>query len=89
MYIICLYTYTLLSLCVFFTPFLYNEYCVYWSINGFFMSQLFVASPHCQFLRWLLYNSGKIVTNLWIVLLGITLHWLKMFVSKFIIRKTL
>jgi hypothetical protein len=47
---------------------LYINCCVPNTIYGFFMSPFMIPAPHCQGLRWIVYNGSNIITNMWIVL---------------------
>ena len=47
---------------------LYVQICVPNTIAGFLMSPFMTATPHCQGLRWLIYNSANMINNMWLVL---------------------
>jgi len=47
---------------------LYVKLCVPNTIVGFLLSPFMTATPHCQGLRWIIYNSGSMINNMWIVL---------------------
>lgn len=47
---------------------LYVKMCVPNTLIGFFMSPFMTATPHCQGLRWIIYNSGSMINNMWIIL---------------------
>jgi hypothetical protein len=47
---------------------LYVKLCVPNTIFGFVMSPFMTATPHCQGLRWVIYNSANMINNMWIVL---------------------
>lgn len=47
---------------------LYINCCVPNTIYGFIMSPFMVPAPHCQGLRWIVYNGSNIITNMWVVL---------------------
>ena len=49
----------------YFASHLYVEYCVPNTIQGFLISPFMVSTPHCQGLRWLIYNGGNTITNMW------------------------
>ena len=49
----------------YFASHLYIEYCVPSTVKGFIMSPFMVSSPHCQGLRWMIYNGGNTITNMW------------------------
>jgi hypothetical protein len=46
---------------------LYVKMCVPYSVVGFLLSPFMVATPHCQGLRWIIYNSAIIINNMWII----------------------
>jgi len=47
---------------------LYVKLCVPSTIIGFMMSPFMTATPHCQGLRWIVYNAANMINNMWIVL---------------------
>jgi hypothetical protein len=47
---------------------LYTKLCVPNTIYGFVMSPFMVTAPHCQGLRWIVYNGSNIITNMWVIL---------------------
>jgi len=47
---------------------LYINFCVPTTIYGFIMSPFMIPAPHCQGLRWIVYNGSNIITNMWVVL---------------------
>ena len=49
----------------YFASHLYIEYCVPSTVKGFIMSPFMVSAPHCQGLRWMIYNGGNTITNMW------------------------
>jgi hypothetical protein len=49
----------------YFASHLYIEYCVPHTIKGFIMSPFMVSTPHCKGLRWIIYNGGNNITNMW------------------------
>ena len=46
---------------------LYVRLCVPSTLFGFIMSPFMTATPHCQGLRWIVYNAANMITNMWIV----------------------
>lgn len=52
----------------YFASHLYIKLCVPSTIIGFLMSPFMTASPHCQGLRWIVYNAANAINNMWIVL---------------------
>ena len=46
---------------------LYIKLCVPNTIVGFLMSPFMSATPHCQGLRWLIYNAAIMINNMWII----------------------
>lgn len=49
---------------------LYTCYCTPLSIYGFLLSPFTATLPYCQALRWIIYNSGDYITNMWILMGG-------------------
>lgn len=47
---------------------LYTTYCVEASWTGFMLSPLMTMSPHCQALRWVIYNGGYNINIMWFIL---------------------
>jgi hypothetical protein len=47
---------------------LYIQFCVPRTFFGFFMSPLMTATPHCQSLRWVVYNAANVINNMWVIL---------------------
>jgi len=46
---------------------LYVKLCVPRTIIGFILSPFMTATPHCQGLRWVIYNAANMINNMWIV----------------------
>ena len=47
---------------------LYIKLCVPNTISGFLMSPFMTATPHCQSLRWIVYNAANMINNMWLIL---------------------
>jgi hypothetical protein len=47
---------------------LYVKLCVPNTVIGFIISPFMVATPHCQGLRWIVYNAANIINNMWILM---------------------
>jgi len=47
---------------------LYVKFCVPNNIVGFLLSPFMTATPHCQGLRWIIYNAANMINNMWIIL---------------------
>lgn len=59
----------LLWICLhYFSAHLYIKFCVPNTIVGFLMSPFMIATPHCQGLRWIVYNAAGIINNMWILI---------------------
>ena len=59
----------LLWICLhYFSSHLYIKFCVPDTIIGFLMSPFMIATPHCQGLRWIVYNAAGIINNMWILI---------------------
>ena len=52
----------------YFASHLYIKLCVPSTIIGFLMSPFMTATPHCQGLRWVVYNAANMINNMWIIL---------------------
>jgi len=48
------------------SPHLYVRYCVPATITGLLMSVFVAPAPHCQALRWTIYNGGNAILAMWI-----------------------
>ena len=59
----------LLWICLhYFSAHLYIKFCVPDTILGFLMSPFMIATPHCQGLRWIVYNAAGIINNMWMLI---------------------
>jgi hypothetical protein len=59
----------LLWICLhYFSAHLYIKFCVPHTIIGFIMSPLMISTPHCQGLRWIVYNAANIINNMWVII---------------------
>ena len=59
----------LLWICLhYFSAHLYIKFCVPNTIIGFIMSPFMIATPHCQGLRWIVYNAANIINHMWILI---------------------
>jgi len=47
---------------------LYIKLCVPDNVNGFILSPFIAPAPHCQALRWSIYNGGNSISAMWIIL---------------------
>jgi hypothetical protein len=47
---------------------LYCRYCTQTTFIGFILSPFMVGSPHCIAFRWIIYNGGIVITNMWLIL---------------------
>jgi hypothetical protein len=52
----------------YFSAHLYIKFCVPSTFLGFLMSPLMISTPHCQGLRWIVYNAAGIINNMWILI---------------------
>ena len=50
----------------FFASQLYIKFCVPYTFWGLITSPFLTASPHCQGLRWVVYNGANIINNMWV-----------------------
>ena len=51
----------------YFASHLYVIFCVPKTVMGFLLSPFMTATPHCQGLRWVVYNAANMINNMWIV----------------------
>jgi hypothetical protein len=59
----------LLWICLhYFSAHLYIKFCVPNSVIGFIMSPFMISTPHCQGLRWIVYNAANIINHMWILI---------------------
>jgi membrane-associated HD superfamily phosphohydrolase len=47
---------------------LYIKFCVPNNLYGFLISPFMTATPHCQGLRWIIYNAANVINNMWVIL---------------------
>lgn len=47
---------------------LYVKFCVPDNMYGFIVSPVIAPAPHCQALRWSIYNGGNSISAMWIIL---------------------
>ena len=47
---------------------LYVRMCVPSTVVGFLLSPFMTATPHCQGLRWVVFNAANMINNMWIIL---------------------
>ena len=47
---------------------LYVNLCVPATLYGFIASPMMTSLPHCQALRWLIYNGGATINHMWMVI---------------------
>jgi len=52
----------------YFASHLYVKLCVPSTIVGFLMSPFMTSTPHCQGLRWIVFNAANMISNMWIIL---------------------
>jgi hypothetical protein len=46
----------------------YVCWCVPATIIGFIATPFMIPAPHCQALRWLIYNGGNFISAMWVVI---------------------
>lgn len=51
----------------FFASHLYIKLCVPLSFMGFIISPFMTATPHCQGLRWIIFNGANMIHNMWLI----------------------
>jgi hypothetical protein len=47
---------------------LYIKFCVPSNFIGFIVSPFLTSTPHCQGLRWIIFNGAGVINNMWIVI---------------------
>jgi len=47
---------------------LYVRLCVPNTLIGFLLSPFMTATPHCQGLRWVVFNAANMINNMWVIL---------------------
>jgi hypothetical protein len=52
----------------YFSAHLYTTFCVPNTFVGFVMSPFMISTPHCQGLRWIVYNAGNVMNQMWILI---------------------
>ena len=52
----------------YFSAHLYIKFCVPNTLVGFIMSPFMIMTPHCQGLRWIVYNAANIINHMWILI---------------------
>ena len=62
----------------YFASHLYIRLCVPGSIIGFVVSPFLTTTPHCQALRWVIYNGANMINNMWFILGS----WISTFLMK-------
>jgi len=59
----------LLWICLhYFSSYLYIKLCVPNTLVGLFLSPFLTSTPHCQGLRWIIYNGANIINNMWLII---------------------
>ena len=61
--------------------YLYIHFCAHLSWTGYIMSAILVPAPHCEGLRWNIYNGAIKIQGMWILLGGYILHFIEKIVS--------
>jgi hypothetical protein len=47
---------------------LYIKFCVPLTFTGFLLSPIIMTSQYCISLRWVIYNAGNNINNMWIAI---------------------
>jgi hypothetical protein len=58
----------------FVSPHMYVYLCTPATYIGLLMSPLIAPAPHCLAIRWIIYNGGSMISNMWITLAGWAIH---------------
>ena len=52
----------------YFASHLHVKYCVPATVLGFILTPFLVPAPHCQAMRWVIYNGGNSIMSAWFIL---------------------
>lgn len=63
-----LWVYIFWTLAHYISPHIYVKLCVPATITGFLLSPFMVPAPHCQALRWLIYQGGNVIVATWVLI---------------------
>lgn len=63
---------------------IYVRFCTPATLIGFILSPFMAAAPHCQALRWALYNGGNSIISMWVTVGLWLLGYLKPITNTFI-----
>jgi hypothetical protein len=66
----CIIFYIVCSILHYTASHMYTYLCVPVGFRGFLMSPFLTLTPHCQFLRWVIYNGGTCINTMWFLLGG-------------------
>lgn len=47
---------------------LYTKFCVPNTLYGFIISPFLTSTPHCQGLRWIIFNGANAINSMWILI---------------------
>ena len=47
---------------------LYIKFCVPLTLNGFLLSPIIMTNQYCVSLRWIIFNAGNNINNMWIAI---------------------
>jgi len=56
---------------------LYVYWCTPFTWTGLFMSAILIPAPHCQGLRWIIYNGATTIQAMWFLLGGYIIHFVE------------
>ena len=68
--------YLLWILLHFASPHIYIYLCTPATYIGLIMSPLIAPAPHCVAIRWVIYNGGSMISNMWIAIAGWFIHYM-------------
>lgn len=63
---------------------IYVKFCTPGTFMGFLLSPFMAAAPHCQALRWGLYNGGNSIISMWVTIGLWFLGYLKPITNTFV-----
>lgn len=58
---------------------LYPHFCTPRTLIGFIMTPFLALSPQCEGLRWIVYNTGIQIRNMWLWVAGYLIHFVNQY----------
>jgi hypothetical protein len=73
----CLFIYSIWIAMHYFAAHLYVKVCAPITLWGFIISPFLISAPHCEALRWIVYNGAIRIQTMWILLGGYALSYIE------------